>query len=70
LIPFLGRLKHASYKRNVFLDGHSVVVPPDIARVTEAAGQSVDLGHRGMEWEGCKFELGVENFVVTPLEVY
>jgi hypothetical protein len=52
----------------MFLDGHSVVVPPDIARVTKSMGQSMDFGHCGMEWKIGEVNLGRKNLFVTLSE--
>ena len=60
-----GGLKHAVCERNVFVEGHFVVVPSDITRVTESTGQSVDLGHRGMKRKAGKIELRRENIPIT-----
>jgi hypothetical protein len=69
LVSFLGSLNHALCEMGVFLGRHCVVVPADIARVTESTSQRMDLGHCGMEWEICEIELGRENIIVLPLEV-
>ena len=69
LVFFLDSFRQVSCKWNVFVDGQPLVVPLDIARVTESTGQSVDLCHCGIEWEICEINPGRKNLVVTSLEV-
>ena len=44
-------------------------MPPDIVRVAESTGQSVDRGHCGVERETGEIDLGWENGDVTSVEV-
>ena len=43
---------------------------PDIERVAESTGQSVDLHHHGSEWEIREINVGGKYLVVLSLEVY
>ena len=58
-----------SCERCVSPNGESPAEPPDVTRVTEPTDQSMDLGHRRVEWETREIELGRENLVATSLEV-
>ena len=65
----LGSLNHALREWNVFLTEPSMVVPPDIAGVTESTSQSVDHGHRRVEGETGEIDVGGEKGVVASVEL-
>ena len=44
-------------------------MPPDVVRVAESTGQSVDRGHCGVERETSEIDFGWENGVVASVEV-
>ena len=54
-----------SCERCVSPNGESPAEPPDVTRVTEPTGQSMDLGHCGVEWETHEIEIGRKELVVT-----
>ena len=52
------------------MDGNSTGGPLDVVGVNETTGQSINLGHRGVELEILEIEFGRENFVVTSSNVF
>lgn len=69
VISFLGSLNHATCKWDVFLNGHFVVEPPNITRVTEPTSKRMDIGHCGTDLKMREIGFGRENLVVTSFEV-